>query len=422
MDIQLSEAQSEVFQDATRFKVICAGRRFGKSFLSGAEILNAAIGIDRNTGKPQKRQTIVYVAPTFAMGKQIMFKWLKEYAPKSYIKKINESELLIEFRNESMIYIKSSENYNSMRGLSLSFVVLDEVADIDPECWQLVLRPALSDQQGGAIFIGTPKGTNWFYDMYLMGKSGERDTWRSWSYTTLDGGNVPEEEIEEAKRDMSPRDFKQEYEASFEALSNRVVDLFHREENVKPVFDTGGELLVGIDFNVAPMTAVVGVRVGDELHIFKEYKLMNSNTRHLMETLCADFEGREMITFPDPSGKARKTSAVGGETDFTIIRSFGATVIAPNKAPHVADSLNNMNTMMCNGAGQRRVYIDPSCTQLIKDLDTWVYEESGGDSNKNSRPDKKSGNDHLPDALKYLIWSEFRIEGSKAKQVKIKGF
>ncbi len=240
MDIQLSGSQSEVFQDATRFKVICAGRRFGKSFLSGAEILNAAIGINRKTGLPQKKQTVVYVAPTFAMGKQIMFKWLKEYSPKSYIKKINESELLIEFKNESVVYIKSSENYDSMRGLSLSYVVLDEVADIDQECWQLVLRPALSDQQGGAMFIGTPKGTNWFYDMYLMGKSGERDTWKAWSFTTLDGGNVPPEEIEEAKRDLSPRDFKQEYEASFEALSNRVVDLFDRDKNVRKIQDNGG--------------------------------------------------------------------------------------------------------------------------------------------------------------------------------------
>ncbi len=422
MDIQLSNAQSKVFQDTTRFKVVCAGRRFGKSFLSGAEILNAAIGIDKKTGLPQKKQTVVYVAPTFAMGKQIMFKWLKEYSPKGYIRKINESELLIEFKNDSVVYIKSSENYDSMRGLSLSFVVLDEVADIAQECWQLVLRPALSDQEGGAIFIGTPKGTNWFYDMYLQGKSGERDTWKSWSFTTLEGGNVPPLEVEEAKRDLSPRDFKQEYEASFEALSSRVVDLFDREKNVRRVYDTGGELLVGIDFNVAPMTAVVGVRVGDELHIFKEYKLMNSNTRHLMETICADFEGREMCTFPDPSGRARKTSAVGGETDFTIIRSFGANVVAPNKAPHTADSLNNLNTMMLNGAGQRRIFIDPSCQKLIKDLDTWCYTESGGDSNKNSRPDKKSGSDHMPDALKYLVWSEFRIDGQKAQQIKIKGF
>jgi hypothetical protein len=422
MDIQLSDAQSSIFQDATRFKVVCAGRRFGKSFLSGAEILNAAIGIDRISGERNKKQTVVYVAPTYAMGKQIMFKWLKEYSPKGYIRKINESELLIEFRNDSIIYIKSSENYDSMRGLSLSFVVLDEVADIESEAWQLVLRPALSDQKGRAMFIGTPKGTNWFYDMYLLGKSGERDAWKSWTYTTLQGGNVDESEILEARKDLSPRDFKQEYEASFEALSNKVIDLFDRELNVRPVADTGGELLVGIDFNVSPMSAVVGVKVGEQLHIFKEYKLANSNTRHLMECICSDFEGRNICTFPDPSGKARKTSAIGGETDFTIIRSFGALVVAPNKAPHVADSINNLNTLMCNGAGERRIFVDPNCKKLIKDLDTWVYEDAHGDSAKNSRPDKKSGADHLPDALKYLVWSEFRIEGTKASQVKIKGF
>jgi hypothetical protein len=422
MDIQLSEPQSEIFQNTTRFKVCVAGRRFGKSFLSGAELLNAAIGIDKVTGKRNKEKTVVYVAPTFAMGKQICWKWLKQYTPKSYIKKLNESDLMLEFKNESVIYVKSGENYDSMRGLSLSYVVMDEVADINKEAWQLVLRPALSDQQGGALFIGTPKGTNWFYDLYLQGKQLDRETWKSWSYTTLEGGHVPAEEIEEAKKDLSPRDFKQEYEASFEALSNRVVDLFNRELNVKPTFDTGGEILVGMDFNVAPMSAVVGVRVGDELHIIKEYKQTNSNTRYLMESLCSDFEGRDMIVFPDPSGRARKTSAVGGETDFTIIKSFGASVIAPSKAPHVADSINNLNTMMCNGAGQRRIFVDPSCKMLIKDLDTWVYEEADGDSNKNSRPDKKSGSDHLPDALKYLVWSEFRIEGQGIKEVKVMGF
>ena len=125
MDINLTEPQTSVFGDTTRFRVVCAGRRFGKSFLSGAELLNAAIGVDKKTNKPLSKQTVVYIAPTFAMAKQIMWVWLKEYAPKSYIKKTNESDMLMEFKNGSTIYLKSAENYDSLRGLSFSFVVLD---------------------------------------------------------------------------------------------------------------------------------------------------------------------------------------------------------------------------------------------------------------------------------------------------------
>ena len=422
MNIQLTEPQTAIFQDPTRFRVVVAGRRFGKSYLSGAELINAAIGVNKRTGKQQEKQTVVYIAPTFAMAKQIMWNWLKDYLPMSYVEKMNSSDLVVEFKNGSLIYLKSAENYDSLRGLSLSFVVIDEVADIHPDAWSLVVRPALSDQEGDALFIGTPKGTNHFYDWWLQGKNPERATWNSYSYTTIEGGNVSPEEVEEARHDLSPRDFKQEYEASFEALSNRVVDLFDREANVREVEDHGGELLVGMDFNVSPMTAVVGVRVGDELHIFKEYKQQNSNTRFLMETLLEDFKDREMTVFPDPSGRARKTSAIGGETDFTIIREFGAHVVAPSKAPHTADSINTLNTMMCNGANRRRIYIHPTCTELIKDLDTWLYEEDKGTTEYLSRPDKKSGKDHLPDALKYLVWSEFGMKGRQALNIEVLGF
>lgn len=418
MQVNLSPPQTTIFGDVSRFRVVCAGRRFGKSFLSGAELLNAAIGVDKKTGKPKTKQTVVYIAPTFAMAKQIMWLWLKEYTPKSAIKKMNESELYIEFTNASKIYLKSAENYDSLRGLSLSFVVLDEVADIAEECWSLVVRPALSDQVGGALFIGTPKGTNHFYDWWLKGKDTGNKSWNSYAYTTLDGGNVPPEEVEDAKNDLSPRDFAQEYLASFEALSNRVVDMFDRELNVLEVDDVGGELLIGMDFNVSPMTATVGSRVGNQLHIWKEYYQQNSNTRYLMDTIVKDFPDREITVFPDPSGKARKTSAIGGETDHTIIRAYGCNVVAPSKAPHTADSINNLNTMMCNGAGERRILINPRCQKLIKSLDTWIYDEDSLDS----RPDKKSGNDHLPDALKYLVWMEFRMKGGQASHVAIKGF
>ena len=121
MDINLTEPQTSVFGDTTRFRVVCAGRRFGKSFLSGAELLNAAIGVDKKTNKPLSKQTVVYIAPTFAMAKQIMWVWLKEYAPKSYIKKTNESDMLMEFKNGSTIYLKSAEKLRFPSGFVFEF-------------------------------------------------------------------------------------------------------------------------------------------------------------------------------------------------------------------------------------------------------------------------------------------------------------
>ena len=420
MDLNLTVPQTEIYTDTTRFRTVVAGRRFGKSYLSGAELVNAAIGLDKITGQPKSKQTVVYIAPTFQMCKGIMWAWLKEHAPKQFIKKQNETELLMEFKNGSTIQLRSGDNYDSLRGLSLSFVVIDEVADIHPDAWSLVVRPALSDQEGDALFIGTPKQKNHFYDKWLEGKNPERETWASFQYTTLEGGNVSANEVNEARYDLSPREFRQEYEASFESMSNRVIDSFDIDKNVKRITDLGGELLIGMDFNVNPMTAVVGQRVGNTLQIFKDYKLPNSNTKILMDKIAIDFAGREIVVFPDPSGKSRKTSAIGGQTDHDIIRSYGVKVVAPRKAPHTADSINAVNVLMLNGAGDRRCFIDPSCSALIKDLDSWTYDEKSLDS----RPDKKRGNDHLPDALKYLVWSEFKIEGSGStmKQVEIKGF
>ena len=418
MDLQLTVPQTEIYSDKSRFRVVVAGRRFGKSFLSGAELINAAIGVNKVTGEQYKKQHVVYIAPTFQMCKGIMWQWLKEHAPREYIKKQNETDLIMLFKNGSTIQLRSADNFDSLRGLSLSFVVMDEVADIKPEAWSQVVRPALSDQEGGALFIGTPKARNHFYDWFLMGNNPKRPTWSSFTFTTLDGGNVSANEVEEAKLDLSAREFRQEYEASFESMSNRVIDSFNVKENVRRVTDLGGELLLGIDFNVNPMTAVVGQRVGDELHIFKDYKISNANTKILMEKILKDFGGREFTAFPDPAGRARKTSAIGGQTDFTIIESYGITTVAPNKSPHTADSINALNTMMCNGVGRSRLFIDPSCEDLIRDLDSWTYDPKSLDS----RPDKKSGFDHLPDALKYLVWSEFGISGRSARNVEVIGF
>ena len=168
------------------------------------------------------------------------------------------------------------------------------------------------------------------------------------------------------------------------------------------IVDPGGELLVGMDFNVNPMSAVLAVRAVDECLVLGALEIMTSNTEEMATEIRRRYPDREIIVCPDPSGKARKTSAPVGQTDFTILERFGFEVRAPDKAPPVVDRENNANAMYCQ-EGKRRVRIHPNAGVLITALGNLVYKEG------TSSRDKRSGFDHMPDSMDYLLWQEFNV-------------
>ena len=149
VNFMLHEKQSEVFDCDARFRVVVAGRRFGKTKLSMLEMLAWAT---------KKMQKIWYVAPTYRMAKQIMWNDLKSNVPMSWVSKIRENELSMEFRNGSVISLRGADKPDSLRGVSLDFLVLDEFQDIAPETWTTVLRPTLADRKGHALMIGCVNG------------------------------------------------------------------------------------------------------------------------------------------------------------------------------------------------------------------------------------------------------------------------
>ena len=179
--MHLTRPQSKIFHSKDRFRVVVAGRRFGKTFLSTTELIIQAIqGKDRN---------VWYVAPTYKAAKEIAWDMLINSMPREYIRKTNESSLTVTLINGSTISLKGAEKADNLRGRALDFVVLDEFADMRPETWSEVIRPSLSDRRGSAVFIGTPKGRNHFYDLWTQGADGVND-WASFQFTTLDGGQV----------------------------------------------------------------------------------------------------------------------------------------------------------------------------------------------------------------------------------------
>lgn len=404
----LTRPQRRIFLSLARFRVVVAGRRFGKTVLGITECLYEA--------QRGPKRLVWYVAPTYRMAKELVWEELKDAIPDEMIANKNESELSITIKGcRSKIVLKGADNPDSLRGKGLDFVLFDEVADIISQTWFKVIRPALADKQGRALFIGTPKGYDWFYDLYMYGLNNE--DWESFSYTTAQGGNVTESELEYARATMSKKEYEQEFEASFETLSNTVYSSFSRLGNVDIGVEDDEDLpiYIGMDFNVCPMTCVIGNRIGDQLHIFDEIEIMNGNTEEICEEIKRRYPGRKVIIAPDPSGKSRKTSSPIGQTDFTIIRSYGFKIIAPNKAPLVVDRINEVNAMCENASGVRRLFIHPRCKKLIKCLDGLTYKEG------TSQPDKKLGLDHFPDGLGYLIHMEFPLVKRIVKKVQIYG-
>ena len=384
----LSKAQDKVAKDPTRFRVVVAGRRFGKTHLAIRELAFHA-------KEPNKE--VWYVAPTYKMARQIVWRKLKnKLSDLNWISKTNETELTIQLVNGSTIALKGADNYDSLRGVGLDFIVLDEFADIAPDAWYETLRPTLSDKQGRALFIGTPKGIgNWAYEIYQ--NSIDNDTWQSYSFTTVEGGNVPESEIEAAKKDLDERTFRQEYMATFETFSGRIYYSFDRAFNVvKYEGNTPDVLYIGMDFNIDPMSAVVATRIGDTLHIIDEVRLFSSNTQEMVQEIKQRFPRSKFWSYPDPAGNQRKTSA-GGVTDITILTNAGFVVKAPRSHTPVRDRINAVNSRLCSSTGVRHLIIDPKCKYTIEGLERQTYKEGS------SQPDKESGYDHMNDALGYMV-------------------
>ena len=387
--MSLSEAQKTIARDNHRFKVVIAGRRFGKTHLAIRELCKAARIPDRQ---------VWLVAPTYRQAKQIVWKKLKKRLQDlNWAERINESELSIQLKNGSVISLKGADNADSLRGVGLDYLVMDEFADIDPAAWYEVLRPTLADTQGSALFIGTPKGIgNWSHDLYQL-PTEQPDIWASWQYTTIDGGRVPPEEIEQARQDLDERTFRQEFLATFETYAGRIYYAFDRKQNVLQLTDPNLTILhIGIDFNIDPMSAVIAVQINKKLICLDEIRMFSSNTQELVDEIKARYPTSKIFAYPDPAARQRKTSA-GGQTDLTILQNAGFVVKAPQAHTPVRDRINAVNSRLCDSTGERHLILTPACKYTIEGLERHTYKEG------TVQPDKDSGYDHQMDALGYMV-------------------
>jgi len=213
LSVELLPWQQSVFETDVRFKIVAAGRRTGKSRLAAWMLIINALQTERGH--------VFYVAPTQGQARDIMWNTLLELG-NPVISGSHVNNMQIKLINGATISLKGADRPETMRGVSLKFLVLDEYADMKPSVWETVLRPALADQKGHALFIGTPLGRNHFYDLYKYAELGNDPTYKAWHFTSYDNPLLDPEEIDTAKQSMSSYAFRQEFMASFEALGSEI--------------------------------------------------------------------------------------------------------------------------------------------------------------------------------------------------------
>jgi hypothetical protein len=392
--------------------VLVAGRRLGKTFLALTELIRAAWGRGRKAW---------YVAPTYRQAKRVAWNPLKQMTKPYWARKPNETDLTIELVSGGTISLRGADNYDALRGDGLDFIVLDEYASMAPAAWTEVLRPALADKQGGALFIGTPRGHNHFYDLYEAAQN--QPHWAAFQYTTEQGGNVTPEELEIATHELDERTFRQEFRASFENLGvGLAYYAFDRAQNVRPVRYQGRiPIFWALDFNMNPMCSVLGHEWGGMVHIFDELILPHSNTL----AACEEFLARtrslcpggsmNVYVYGDATGEAHKTSA--SRTDWQIVKDFfgrykdryQVRFEVPSANPPVKDRVNCVNARLLNHAGQRRLLINPTCTHLIKDFERvcWKADPHGSSLAELDKSDPMRT--HVSDAVGYFVAREFSM-------------
>ena len=201
--------QREIHNSLKRFSVIVCHRRFGKTVMAINHLIRRALTCDLSNPR------YAYVAPSYKQAKRVAWDYIKLYTAPIPGVSYNESELRCDFPNGARIQLLGAESPDSLRGMYLDGVVLDEVAQMPPSIWAEIIRPALSDRRGWALFIGTPKGQNMFYDLYQTGLA--EDDWYSVTFRASDTGIIDQEELEAARRIMSEEEFSQEFECSFTA-------------------------------------------------------------------------------------------------------------------------------------------------------------------------------------------------------------
>lgn len=386
MGLSLTEPQKVIALDKHRFRVVCCGRRFGKTTIAVDQIKACA-------AVPKRR--IVYVAPTYQQARDIAWAQLKEDC-RNAADFINEARLEIKLVNGSVILLRGWESIDTLRGQRFDFVVIDEVAMMRNfwEHWQEIIRPTLTDSKGEGLFISTPKGFNHFYELYNL--ESEDDSFKSFHYSTYDNPHIPKEEVDTAKSQLTEDRFAQEYLADFRKTEGLVYKEFNRDIHVYKQMPQHREVVStigGHDFGTHNPCASLTIKKDSDARYWVTSEWYEKGRTDAQQ---ADYVAslKWDACYPDPA------SASG----ILELKKRGVNVRDVVKGTDsVRNGINTVKELFKTG----RLKIHESCVNLIWELETYSYPERKPDHNEDENPIKE--NDHALDALRYALMMDNQL-------------
>lgn len=406
--------QEALIKDEVRFKVVPAGRRSGKTERAKRFIIKEALR--------HQEEAYFVAAPTRDQVKKIYWTDLKRLTPESQLLKISETELMIYFKNGSTITLIGLDKPERIEGILWTGGIIDEIADVKPEAWEANIRPALDtynptrpDYLAWCWLIGVPDGLNHYYEMALYAETANDPDWKLYHWKSAE--ILPAKTIESAKRNMSTKQYKQEYEASFETATGRIYEdyskLNHTNEEIQP----HERLLWFHDFNFTPMSSGIGVIRNGLIYaldeIILESAIASQSALEFVERY-KDHQNKTVYIYGDPAGRAGEKH--GHASDYTdmeeVLKSNGWKFErrVKKKAPAIKDRQNAVRAKICNAKNERFLFVNPlKCKYIDKGLSTVTLKDGS------TFQEVDSPYQHVTTAIGYFIDYEFPINGNTFK-------
>lgn len=411
-----NSAQIKMYNDFIKNKyrnyIIAAGRRSFKTERFAKRLLVWQICSKQNYGK-----YFFAGAPTYAQAKAIFWDDIKQLIPPRIIKKISESELKIEITAGAVLKIIGLKEFRRLQGQLLHGIVISEYQDCDPDVYSQSVEPMVNDTRGWCIKEGRPLGKNHFYEDFIKAKQNLKG-WAAYHWKSEE--ILSDEQIDEAKRNLTKYDYEREYNASFETQSQRPYYSYSEKNNKCIEYAPHLPVIVACDFNAQekPMCWLIGqVHVINNIKTtfwLKEFSLQYTNTLTMCSIIDEDYfmslnnqYPEKIIFYGDYAGV--KYTSNSSYSDWDIIKKFFADKteieLCIKPCSSVRDSIASTNAQLCNAKGEIRQFVNPlQCKELIKD-----WEFCSWKSNGRELEDKNPLRGHLCRAVDYYNDYEFPV-------------